>query len=43
MAEILLSDDLYENCTNISDVESLNSACTKIAELWEREVLPLVQ
>jgi len=43
VAEILLSDDLYENCTNISDVESLNEACTKIAELWEREVLPLVQ
>ena len=43
VADILLSDDLYENCTNISDVESLNSACTKIAELWEREVLPLVQ
>lgn len=39
----LLDDDLYKNCTNISDVDALNSACAEIAELWEREVLPLVQ
>lgn len=39
----LLDDDLYKNCTNISDVDALNNACAKIAELWEREVLPLVQ
>lgn len=39
----LLSADMYENCTNITDVEALNEACTKIAELWEKEVLPMVQ
>lgn len=39
----LLDDDLYKNCTNISDVDALNSACAEIAELWEREVLPLIQ
>ena len=39
----ILDDDLYKNCTNISDVDALNNACAKIAELWEREVLPLVQ
>ncbi len=43
VADKLLGDDLYENCTNISDVEGLNDACAKIAELWEKEVLPLVQ
>lgn len=43
VAATLLSDDLYANCTNISDVEALNAACAQIAELWEREVLPLVQ
>lgn len=43
VADKLLGDDLYENCTNISDVEGLNGACAKIAELWEKEVLPLVQ
>lgn len=43
VADKLLGDDLYENCTNISDVEGLNDACAKIAELWEKEVLPLVR
>ena len=43
VADKLLGDDLYENGTNISDVEGLNDACAKIAELWEKEVLPLVQ
>lgn len=43
IAEKLLDDSMYENCTNITDVEALNAACAKIAELWEREVLPLVQ
>ncbi len=43
VASKLLSDDLYENCTNITDIEGLNEACAKIAELWEKEVLPLVQ
>lgn len=43
VAEKLLSDDLYANCTNISDVEGLNNTCVAIAEAWEREVLPLVQ
>lgn len=43
VADKLLSDSLYENCTNISDVDGLNNACAKIAELWEKEVLPLVQ
>lgn len=39
----LLPADMYANCTNVTDVEALNAACTKIAELWEKEVLPLVQ
>ena len=43
VAANLLPDAMYENCTNISDVEALNAACAKIAELWEREVLPLIQ
>jgi putative spermidine/putrescine transport system substrate-binding protein len=43
VAASLLSDDLYTNCTNITDVEALNAACAEIADLWEREVLPLVQ
>ena len=43
VAAALLPDSLYANCTNISDVEALNNACAKIAELWEREVLPAVQ
>ena len=43
VAATLLPDEMYANCTNVSDVEALNAACAKIAELWEREVLPLVQ
>lgn len=43
VADALLPDSLYANCTNISDVEALNNACATIAELWEREVLPAVQ
>lgn len=43
VAQKLLADDLYQNCTNITDIEGLNAACAKIAELWEKEVLPLVQ
>ena len=42
VAANLLPDELYANCTNITDVEALNSACAQIAELWEREVLPLI-
>jgi putative spermidine/putrescine transport system substrate-binding protein len=43
VAATLLPDSMYANCTNVSDVEALNAACAKIAELWEREVLPLIQ
>lgn len=43
VAQKLLADELYQNCTNITDIEGLNAACAKIAELWEKEVLPLVQ
>lgn len=43
VAATLLPDEMYANCTNVSDVEALNAACAKIAELWEREVLPLMQ
>ncbi|MBM6855859.1 hypothetical protein H6B11_17315 [Mediterraneibacter glycyrrhizinilyticus] len=41
--EKLLPSDMYESCTNVTDVEALNDACAEIAELWEKEVLPLVQ
>lgn len=43
VASKLLPNDLYANCTNVTDVDALNEACAKIAELWETEVLPLVQ
>ena len=43
VAASLLPDSLYANCTNVTDVEALNAACAKIAELWEKEVLPLIQ
>ena len=43
VAAKLLDSALYENCTNVTDVDALNAACAEIAELWEREVLPLVQ
>lgn len=43
VAAKLLDSSLYENCTNVTDVDALNAACAEIAELWEREVLPLVQ
>lgn len=43
VAAKLLDGALYESCTNVTDIEALNAACAEIAELWEREVLPLVQ
>ena len=43
VAANLLPDAMYANCTNVSDVEVLNAACAQIADLWEREVLPLIQ
>lgn len=43
IAAKLLPDEMYTNCTNITDIEALNAACVEIARLWEEQVVPLVQ
>lgn len=39
---MMLPDELYANAIPVDDVALFSSACQKIAELWEEEVVPLM-